>query len=171
MTVFDYIILVILVFFIIKGYRQGFVKQAMAFIGMAAGLVLAWKFYPFVSAYGIKLGISSTISMIVSFILIYWLVQVISHLLGNVLHKTLKAIFFGWLNKIAGGALGMVEGALLVVIILVLISFTPLREPVLNVESGKAPIVKILKKIASPFSQKIKELYENLPIKNLPGKI
>ena len=163
MTYIDYIILIVIVLFIIKGYKQGLVKQVMAFIGMAAGLVIAWRFYPVVSLYGVKLGIPSTISMILSFIIIFCAVMAASNLLAKFLHKVLEIVFFGWLNRLTGAVFGLVEGVLLVAIIFVLISFTPLRESVLNIE-GKAPVVDIMKKIASPFSEKIQELYKSLPI-------
>lgn len=164
MTYIDYIILIVIAIFVIKGYKQGLIKQVMAFIGMAAGLVIAWKFYPVVSLYGVKFGIPSTISMIISFALVFFVVLVISNLLGKFLHKALEIIFFGWLNRVTGAIFGLIEGVLLIAIIFVLISFTPLREPVLNIE-GKAPVVNFMKQIASPFSEKIQELYKSLPIK------
>lgn len=157
MTYLDYILLAVLAVFFVKGIFKGLIRQVMSLAGMIAGLVLAWKFYPVIAVWGVKLGIHQTISMIISFAIIYVLVIVITRLLTKLLDKTIKFLFLGWINRLAGGIFGLAEGLLLIVIILVLVSFTPLEKSVRTFEPT-APVLHFMKKLSAPFASKVEDI-------------
>ena len=154
MTYADYIILGVLAFFLIKGLFKGLINQVMSIAGMIAGLILAWKFYPPVSEFGTGAGIPQTVSMTISFILIYAAVVFIAKFLGKTLHKLAKALFLGWINRLAGAVFGFIEGLLLITILLVLVSFTPMNKELDKVREV-SPVLTMMQQIAAPFSEKI----------------
>ncbi|MBC8276895.1 MAG: CvpA family protein [FCB group bacterium] len=150
----DYIILGVLAFFLIKGLVKGLINQVMSIAGMVAGLILAWKFYPLVSEFGTGMGIPQTVSLTISFILIYAAVVFTAKFLGKILHKLAKALFLGWINRAAGAVFGFVEGLLLITILLILFSFTPMNGE-LNKLRENSPVLTVMQQIAAPFSEKI----------------
>lgn len=154
MTYVDYIILGGLAFFLVKGYFKGLINQVMSIAGMISGLIIAWKFYPLVSQFGTDLGIPETVSMVISFILIYAAVVFIAKFLGKILHKLAKALFLGWVNRLAGALFGLIEGLLLITILLVLISFTPLNRTMEDLKKD-SPVLDFMHRIAAPFSEEI----------------
>ncbi len=154
MTYIDYTIIAILGLFLIKGFFRGFINQVMSIIGLAAGLFIAWKFYPFVSSFGVNIGIHPTVSMVISFILIYTIVAVITRTLGKLIDQVVKKLFLGGLNKIAGAAFGLIEGTLIIAIILILLSLTPLEAKLQKMRQN-APMLDLMQQLAKPFSAKI----------------
>ena len=159
----DYIIIAVLIGFFVKGLFKGLIRQIMALIGMLTGWFLAWKFYPFVAAIGVKIGIPQTVSMIIAFAAIYAVVIIVTHLLTKIMDKTVKFLFLGWANRIFGGLFGLAEGVLLVIIILVLISFTPIDKALEN-SYPHAPVMTFMKKLSAPFSKKFTKV--KLPFDN-----
>ena len=152
----DYIIITVLVGFLTKGIFKGLIRQVMALIGMLTGWFLAWKFYPIVAAIGVKIGIHQTVSMIIAFAAIYAIVIIVTRLLTKIMDKTVKFLFLGWANRVSGGLFGLAEGMLLVVIVLVLMSFTPI-DNALDSAYPKAPVLKFMKKMSAPFSKRFSE--------------
>lgn len=149
----DYIIISVLIGFFVKGLFKGLIRQIMALIGMITGWFIAWQFYPFVAAIGIKIGIHQTVSMIIAFAAIYAVVIIVTRILTKIMDKTIKFLFLGWANRISGGLFGLAEGMLLVIIILVLISFTPIDKALQN-SYPDAPVMTFMKKLSTPFSKK-----------------
>ncbi len=157
MTYIDYIILGVLAFFLIKGVRLGLIRQLTAIAGLACGLLLAWKFYPALSKYVASVGIHSTVSAVISFAVIYIVVAMVARALGGALNKAAKKLFLGGVNRILGGIFGLLEGALVVLLILVLVSFTPIESKLRSMASS-APVLQQMKRIAEPFSAKCRDL-------------
>ena len=153
MVIFDYIILALLAGFLLKGIFKGLIRQVLALGGMIAGVLLAWQFAPVVSALGIELGIPSTASMIIAFVLIYAAAAYTAKLLTSVLEKIFKVLLLNWLNRLAGGVFGLLEGILLVVIILIILSFTPLERSIQS-SLPRAPVLKMMKELTEPFTRK-----------------
>lgn len=164
MTYVDYIILGILVLFTIKGLFKGLVHQVMTLVGLIAGLLLAWQFYPVIAGIAMKIGINPLVSSVVAFIAIYIAVVVTARILAELLGKAIKFLLLGWLNKLAGGVFGLIEGLLFITIALVLISSTPLQ-PQIDKYRAKSPILNYMQEFAAPFSEKINERTKDLPKK------
>ena len=87
MTYVDYIILGILVLFTIKGLFKGLVHQVMTLVGLIAGLLLAWQFYPVIAGIAMKIGINPLVSSVVAFIAIYIAVVVTARILAELSDK------------------------------------------------------------------------------------
>jgi len=153
MTYLDYIILFILLVFLVKGAYQGFIKQVLTIAGWIAGIILAWLFYPVLAIEVIKIGLPSVLAVVISFLLIYAAVVYTTKLLSQALSKTAKMLFLGWLNRLLGAVFGLLEGFLLVIIVLFLVSFTPYERSIRSA-AQRAPVVKIMKNIVSTFVSK-----------------
>ncbi|MBL7191195.1 CvpA family protein [bacterium] len=156
MTYIDYIVLLILAGFLVKGVFQGLIKQVMTIIGLIAGLALAWKFYPLLSPYAVKIGIPHAIAIVIAFVTIYVVVMVTIRIIANLIHKTVKFLFLGWINRVLGGLFGFLEGCLLIMILLTLLSFTPLQK-IVSGQLQYSPTLKIFTQLVQPFAGRAEE--------------
>jgi membrane protein required for colicin V production len=153
MTYIDYIILAVLLLFFFKGLKSGLIRQVLSLVAIILGFILAWKFYATVSVLGVKLGIPQYFARIGAFALIYILVVIFFHFLAVILEKIFKFIPLGWLNRLLGAVFGLGEGVILVIIVLVVLSFTPVQKSI-ETKIPKSPVLKFMEQLASPFQHK-----------------
>lgn len=126
MTWIDWAIVIVLAGSVIGGLSQGFFRSICSLFGLFFGLALAaWNYgraasmlQPFVR--------SEALADALGFLLIALLVMAIAHIVGAVLSKTLHHMGLGCLDRLAGGAFGFIQGALLITIcILAIVAFYP----------------------------------------------
>jgi membrane protein required for colicin V production len=122
----DLVIVIILVLAVAWGLSQGFFRSFCALGGLFLGLVLAAWNYPKAAALLIPLVKIDAVADAIGFLLIALVVMGVASILGNVLSKTLHYMGLGCLDRLAGGAFGLLQGALLVTLcILVAVAFFP----------------------------------------------
>lgn len=108
MTILDFIIIGIFLIGFILGYKDGFVRKIIGFIGFVLAIILAAIFYT-------KLGViiesflrlEIYLAKIVAGIIIFIIVMFVFSILKRVIHPFDKVNNF--LNQILGGAIGAVQ--------------------------------------------------------------
>ncbi len=126
MNYIDYIILVVVLFFAVKGLLRGFFHEVLGLVGILVGLVLATKYMSDLSVWMAKLiDLPSIAVLLLAFLFIFFGVIILSQLLANVLEKLSKFSMLGWLEKIAGGIIGFVKGGLIISLLLLFITVIP----------------------------------------------
>jgi membrane protein required for colicin V production len=107
----DIVILIVLLISIVMGIRAGVIKVLFTLAGGIIGVVLAGRYS---DSLGSKLTFisSSSTANIAAFVIILVVVMLIAAILAFVLKKIAAAILLGWVDKLAGGVLGLVLGAL-----------------------------------------------------------
>ena len=87
--------------------------------GLVCGLLVGRAFYMPVGGFFVKMfKLSVEASHITAFILILILVPLLFSLVGWLLSKLLSAISLGWVNRLLGGAVGVIKFALLAGVII-----------------------------------------------------
>ena len=126
MTWMDWIILAILIASVIGGLAQGFFRTVFSLAGLIFGLAIAaWNYWRVAPWFKPAVKIDAVASAI-GFLLIVLLVMALANVVGNILAKTMHRIGLGCVDTLAGGVFGLVQGALLVMIfILVTLAFFP----------------------------------------------
>lgn len=120
MEIIDIIIAVLLVIGLIAGLKDGFVKQVAGLVGFVAGLLVGKALYLSVAAELTPLlGTSEKTTQIIAFVLIMVLVPLIFSVIAWLISKLLKSVGLGWLNRLGGGIVGMIEYALIAGLIIV----------------------------------------------------
>jgi len=111
---FDLICAAVALLFLVLGLFRGLIRQLLGVAGFLGGLILARIFAaPAAVAFGPALGLSPTVGTIAFSIALFFIVEVIARLVANFLHEHLGAIS-GTLDRLAGGALGLAKGLLVV---------------------------------------------------------
>lgn len=124
MQTIDIIIAAMLLIGLISGLRDGLVKQIAGLAGLIGGLLLGRAFYMPVGELLIDtFGMSIQVAQVTAFILILIIIPLLFSFAGWLVSKLLKAICLGWVNRLLGGAVGVLKFSLLAGIIITCIEF------------------------------------------------
>ncbi len=126
MTWMDWAIVIVMALSVLGGIKQGFLRSVCSLGGLLLGLVLAAWNYARAAALLMPLVRIEPVSDTIAFILIALFVMALASILGTVMAKMLHQVGLGCLDRIAGAAFGLFQGALLVTLgILVVVAFYP----------------------------------------------
>ena len=125
MTGFDYAVLVVMGLSLIWALLRGFVRELVSMIGWVAAFVLSVMFtQKLARMFPESLG--PLLSSLLAFLAIFIGVWVLSGLNGLILSKLAKAAGLGWGDRLLGALLGLVRGAIIVLVAVMLGGLTPL---------------------------------------------
>ncbi len=158
LNAFDIVILTILGITAGIGLWKGLVRQVLTLVGVIAGYILAINLYRPVS--GLFTGIDPDVAKIISFIGIFALCIILASIVSWLIGRFLQITGLGFLNRIAGAALGLVKGLLIVVVIVVmLLTFLPSDNRMLKDSVTLPYIVSIIKNINVLVPDGLKKRY------------
>jgi membrane protein required for colicin V production len=137
----DILFLIILVASVLEGLKQGLARTGLGLVAFIVGLFCALWFYGAAAAY-LKPHLSDRAANIVGFLVIFIGIVVLGGLLGALIAKLLKVVHLSWLDRLLGGAFGVVRGALsCAVIVLLIMAFSATQPPRPVANSRIAPFV------------------------------
>lgn len=126
MNLVDLAIIIVLAISSIIGLAQGFVRSLSALAGLALGLTLACWNYHRPGMMLLPMVHSQSLANAIGFVIIALAIMVLLGFVGAVLAKALRFLGLGWIDMMGGAAFGLLEGAGLVTIcIIVTIAFFP----------------------------------------------
>ena len=143
MNAIDIGIIVITIFFVVRGIFRGFFKEIGSISGLILGIWVANSCYhilvEYITSY-VDIAWRNALSVI-CFALIFIIVMVVCVLIGWALQRFAKAVFFGWLDRSLGATLALVKSVLIsYLIILAVTFFLPAQQPII-VQSKLAPVI------------------------------
>jgi len=126
MTAADWVIVVIITVSIIQAAISGFFHEAFGIAGLIVGYLLAaWNYQRLAARYAPYLK-SMWLGEIGAFLVIFLAVLVVAGIAGRITRHIVKEAGLSFVDRILGGALGLLRGILLVaVIIMSMAAFTP----------------------------------------------
>jgi membrane protein required for colicin V production len=126
MTWVDWAIVIVLAASVLGGLSQGLFRSVCSLLGLIFGLVLAAWNYARVAALLLPIVRVEAVADAIGFLLVALLVMAVANIVGAVVSKTLHRMGLGCLDRLAGGAFGFLQGALLITLgILVVLAFFP----------------------------------------------
>lgn len=146
----DVVVLIILVFFALRGLLVGLIKEVLSLVGLVLAIFVSLKFSDLMSFYlkGINDPlILKVLSILILFVLVIFLTQLVIFLI----RKALKPTFIGIIDRLLGLLLGIFEGIIVAGTLLYLAS---------RFEFAKDYLEK------SAYSGKISTIYERVVIRN-----
>ena len=126
MSLFDWILLAVMVLSIVAAAAHGFFAELFSLGGAIIGFILAawqyWRLAPFFEQY-VK---SPAVANAAAFFAILIVVGIIAGVCAKVATWTMKEAGLRWVDRLLGGAFGFVRGLVLAtIVVLVATSFTP----------------------------------------------
>lgn len=125
MSWLDIVIIVLLIFAVWEGWKQGLVRQVLGLAALALGVFLAWKFG---NDLGSIFGLEGTTATVVGFIIILVVVILSMGLLGWLTRGLFKLVGLGIFDNILGVVLSALKMLLVAGILLMLVEFLDPRE-------------------------------------------
>lgn len=125
MSIFDIIVLGVIGVLALRGLWKGLARQAVGLAGVAAGYVIAMRFYrPLASKF--LTDFRPAMGNVISFFAIFIACIITASIIGWIAGRLMSTAGLGILNRIGGGILGGAKGCLIVsVAVMMLIAFMP----------------------------------------------
>ncbi len=112
MNILDIILIAIISLFFLIGIWRGLIKQLFSFIAIVGGIIVGFIFYNIAAVQILKYDLTDdkSVAAVMGFIAIavsyYILIQIIAWFLTKMIGK----LMLGWVNRLAGGFLGIIMG-------------------------------------------------------------
>lgn len=140
MNFLDLILIAIVGGSVVSGFMAGFARTGVGFLAAVAGVVFGFWFYGIPAAWVHKFLSSGGVSNLVGFLIVFVGCIVAGGLIGKLLSTLFKWTGLSWLDRLMGGAFGLVRGALAAVAcVSVLMAFTPRPAPAWMIGSTLLP--------------------------------
>ena len=122
----DPAIVIVMALAVLGGISQGFFRSFCSLAGLVLGLAVASWNYQRVARLLSPMVHIEAVADAIGFLLIALFVMGVAALAGKILFKTVHGIGLGCLDRLAGAAFGLLQGALMVMlVILVAVAFFP----------------------------------------------
>ncbi len=138
----DLVLLLVVASSVLAGFSAGFARVTVGFVAMLVGLFCGFWFYGIVAQYFVDYVSSRTIANLIGFFTILAGVLILGAIVGRILAKFFKWAGLSWLDRLLGGAFGVVRGFIIAAAMAaVLLAFAPTPPPPSVVESRFLPYV------------------------------
>jgi membrane protein required for colicin V production len=139
-SLLDLLVVIVVGASVAAGFVAGFARVSIGFLAAILGVVFGFWFYGIPAGWVHRYLHSAAVSNLIGFLLVFWAILAIGALFAKVTSKLFKWTGLSWLDRLLGGAFGLVRGALIaVVVIAVLLAFTPKPMPNWMVKSQVLP--------------------------------
>ncbi len=141
MTILDGVFVIIIVLTLFRGILRGMVKEIAFLAGLGLAFLGASKAYSPLSAKLQQIIPIPEIAATVSYVLLFFAIFLLVLFLGVATRHILQGLMLGWLDRLGGGLLGVLKGALFCGIIILLLMTVFSRDATVLRDSKIAPYV------------------------------
>jgi len=136
----DYLLAIVVGGSVLAGFFKGFARSVVGLAAVVVGLLCSLWFYGVVGAVFYEYLSSRRLAHFLGFLVIFVAVILAGTLLGALLARLLKWAKLSWLDRLMGGAFGLVRGVLVAAaIVLAITAFAPKPPPRSVAQSRLAP--------------------------------
>ena len=121
MSHIDALLAVLLVPFLLQGWRRGLCREGFALLGVVGGLIVAVATAPTVARAITAAGKSELAAYPIALAAVLLTVIVVARVVGAVAARALRAMFLGGLDRLAGVVFGALKGAACLGLVLILL--------------------------------------------------
>lgn len=148
----DVLLLVIGLWFVLRGFMTGIIRAVASILGIVLGFVTAAYGSIFAAPFLVPMVQNHTIALAVAFVLIFFSIYVAMYLVGITLNSVFKMLKLGWLDMMLGGVFGLAKGLILACILVFILTFAlPPHHPFLK-DSKLYPLVSQLSREIGAFA-------------------
>jgi membrane protein required for colicin V production len=138
----DIVLILIIASSVFSGFARGLARLVVGMVATILAILLAIWFYGSVGTFFQDYVSSRSVSNILGFMVIFGGILIIGSLVSMLLAKLFKWVGLGWLDRLLGGAFGLLRGVLVsIVVIMILMAFSAHPPPQSVLNSRIAPYV------------------------------
>ncbi len=156
-TWIDILIIVVIIFYALDGYRQGFWKIILDILTVIISLVIALKFYPLAGNLFVAWGLDINLARPVGFFVLWTVTQIIFYLLAILIFHYFPKYSEGRkTGKILGIFPGIIKGLMIVAIFLIILITLPFATSFKNTLSKSliaGPLIKSTARIEGQMAK------------------
>lgn len=123
MSTLDIVVVGVIVLSGLLGIYWGFIRQVLSVVGLVAGLVLAQRYGGRAADALASFSSNDALVQVLGFVFVLLAVSAVVSLLATLLRRFVGLLFLGWLDHLIGGVLGLLQGALLSTVLLLIVAF------------------------------------------------
>lgn len=124
----------------VNGFAAGFARAGIGFLATVLGLIFGLQYYRPVSLTLRDHIVQSNIANVVGFLIIFCGITIVGSVAAGILSRFFRNLRLAWLDRLLGGAFGVVRGLLFATItIWALMAFLPAGRQLVLSESRLAP--------------------------------
>jgi membrane protein required for colicin V production len=157
----DLLLALVIVSSVLTGFAAGFARVGVGFAALIFGMFAGFWFYGIVAAYVVDYVSSQAIANLIGFFVILMVVMVLGAIVGRILAKFFKWVGLSWLDRLLGGAFGVVRGFVIAAaMVTVLLAFSPSPPPRSVVDSKLLPyVINVSDVLAALTPREIKDSF------------
>jgi membrane protein required for colicin V production len=163
----DIIIVIILAIGLLKGLANGFVRGIFGLAALVLGVVIAAGNYEQVAEVLFsRLRIGEQMQGILGFLLVFVIVMILVSVVGRIIAKALKLASLGWMDRLAGGILGVVMSCLFIGVVLLLVVMAGFHTNTGVARSVVAPsVISVMDTVVAYAPDSAREMIEGQYVK------
>jgi len=140
----DILIITIIMFFCLIGISRGLISQIFSFAAIIGGFIAGVIFYDLAANLLIQNNLieSKSTSLLVGFMIVVITAFAIIQISGWFTARVIGKLKLGWLNRLAGGVVGILIGIIVTFFLLSWLNLYVIKDASANKESVMAPIVE-----------------------------
>ena len=120
----DIVILVLVVGLGFMGWRNGVIRWVFTLAGFIVGVVLAGRMYKDLAPF-VAVGGSEAVQQLVAFAAIFLVVMTVGWVAARILKTVMSVLLLGWVDSLAGLAVGVITGAFAATVIISAMGIVP----------------------------------------------
>jgi membrane protein required for colicin V production len=147
---------------IVSGLGRGMLRMATSLIALAAGIYLAFVYYPAVRDIARKfIPMSTTLAAVVGYAIVFLLVLVIVQSAGGVLLRLVRTVNLGWMDRLAGGAAGGAITLAIMGLVLMMVTATlPTSSTIIRGSRLAPPVLHYTDALLAYIPPEVKQAYD-----------
>lgn len=140
----DILIITVILFFCLIGISRGLISQIFSFAAIIGGFIAGVILYDLAGNLLIQYNLieSKSTSLLVGFMLVVIAVFVIIQILGWFTARVIGKLKLGWLNRLAGGVVGILIGIIITFFLLSWLNLYVIKDASAKKDSVMVPIVE-----------------------------
>jgi membrane protein required for colicin V production len=138
----DWLLIAFFVASIANGFQEGLVRMGIGMMALIAGFFLASWFGGMAGGWVMSYVHAKPLALIIGYLMVFIGVLLVGTLIGALIARMLKLVGLSWMDRILGGAFGVVRGFVVVTVVaMVVTAFAPSWMPKAVNNSTLAPYV------------------------------
>jgi len=133
----DIIILLVAAMFIFRSYRKGFTGEVFGILALIVAFAVSLKLNPILTKYAKGVIENDKTASILVFAIVFIVLNIVIRKIGVSIRKFLDAIYLGWMDSLAGAALGAIKAVIICIVLLFGLRLTPFGNFGKAIESSK----------------------------------
>ncbi len=119
----DIFLALVIVWALISGWRNGFIRELLSTVGYLVGLLVAALAYKWLGSYlAVEGSQANMMTSIVAFLLLWVATPIVLGLVANLLTGAVKTLQLGWINSALGSVVSLIKFSILIGCILSVLS-------------------------------------------------